>query len=172
MAMLLALVYDDQETAEKALNSAKAMESYGYLTIMDQALVRKNQKGKVEMDEQKHPVGRGAFAGGVVGAIFGTVFLVPVAGAAAGAAIGAMFGHGQKGGAGDFKTFTESVKKDLPNGGAAVILLGHTEGRERVINDLGKYGGRIHTLDLHEDELAALQKEVDRAAAKSKSAGQ
>ena len=100
-----------------------------------------NEKGKVEVDEQKHPVGRGAFAGGVIGAIFGTAFLIPVAGAAAGAAIGAMFGHGQKGGAEDFKSFTESVKKEIPNGGAAVILLGHTEARDRVINDLGKHGG-------------------------------
>ena len=172
MAMLLAIVYDDQNTAEKALSSAKAMESYGYLNIMDQALLKKNEKGKVEVDEKKHPVGRGAFAGGVLGAIFGTAFLIPVAGAAAGAAIGAMFGHGQKGGAEDFKSFTESVKKEIPNGGAAVILLGHTEARERVINDLGKHGGKIHTMDLHDDELAALQKEVDKAAAKNKSTAQ
>jgi uncharacterized membrane protein len=172
MAMLLALVYDDVETAEKSLDTAKAMESYGYLTIMDQALIKKNEKGKVEVDEKKHPVGRGAIAGGILGGIVGTVFLIPVAGVAAGAALGAIFGHGQKGGADDFKSFTEKVKADLPNGGAAVILLGHTEGPDRVINDLGGLGGRVYTLDLHEDQLAALQKEVDRAAAKHNAGAQ
>jgi uncharacterized membrane protein len=167
MAMLLAMIYDNQQTAEEALAAAKALESYGYLTIQDQTLVRKSDGGKVEMDENKHPVGRGAVVGGVVGAIFGTAILMPVAGAAAGAAVGAVIGHGNKGGADDFKKFSDDVARDLPDGGAAVVLLGSTDGRERVINDLGKYGGRLHTLDLHDDEVAAIQKEIDRAASRS-----
>jgi uncharacterized membrane protein len=164
MALLLALVYDNQQTAEEALATAKALESYGYLTIQDQTLVRKSDSGKVEMDEKKHPVGRGAIVGGVVGAIFGTAILMPVAGAAAGAAVGAVIGHGNKGGAEDFKRFSDEVSRDLPAGGAAIVLLGSTEGRERVIHDLGQHGGRLHTLDLHDDEVAAIQKEIDRAA--------
>ena len=167
MALLIALVYEDQATAEEALSAAKALESYGYLTIQDQTLVRKSDSGKVEMDEKKHPVGRGAVVGGVVGAIFGTAILMPVAGAAAGAAVGAVIGHGNKGGAEDFKKFSDDVSRDLPAGGAAVVLLGSTEARERVIHDLGKYGGRLHTLDLHDDEVAAIQKEIDRAAGKN-----
>jgi uncharacterized membrane protein len=165
MALLLAMVYDDQQTAETALTEAKALESYGYLTILDQTLVRKSDSGKVEMDEKKHPVGRGAIVGGVVGAIFGTAMLMPIAGAAAGAAVGAVIGHGNKGGADDFKDFCQQVAQDLPAGGAAVVLLGSTEGRERVIHDLGKTGGRLYTHDLHDDEVAAIQKEIDRAAA-------
>jgi uncharacterized membrane protein len=164
MALLLALVYDNQKTAEEALDAAKALESYGYMTIQDQTLVRKNDSGKVEMDEKKHPVGRGVIAGGVLGAIFGTAFLIPVAGAAAGAAVGAVIGHANKGGADDFKKFSEDVSKDLAPGGAAVVLLGSTEARERVIHDLGKHGGRLYTLDLHDDEVAAIQREIDRAA--------
>jgi len=167
MALLLAMVYDKQETAEAALETAKALESYGYLTILDQTLVRKSDSGKVELDEKKHPVGRGAITGGVVGAIFGTAFLMPVAGAAAGAAVGAVIGHGNKGGADDFKRFTGDVARDLPDGGAAVVLLGSTEGRDRVIHDLGQHGGQLHTLDLHDDEVAAIQKEIDRAAGQS-----
>ncbi len=167
MALLLAMVYEDQQTAENALSEAKALESYGYLKILDQTLVRKSDSGKVEMDEKKHPVGRGAIVGGVVGAIFGTAMFMPIAGAAGGAAIGAVIGHGNKGGADDFKEFRENVARDLPEGGAAVVLLGSTEGRERVIHDLGQFGGKLHTLDLHDDEVAAIQKEIDRAAGKS-----
>jgi uncharacterized membrane protein len=167
MALLIAMVYDDQQTAEQALTTAKALESYGYLTILDQALVRKSENGKVEMDEKKHPVGRGALVGGVVGAIFGTAMFMPVAGAAAGAAVGAVIGQGNKGGADDFKNFCNDVARDLPVGGAAVVLLGSTEGRERVIHDLGQHGGRLHTFDLHDDEVAAIQNEIDRAAGKS-----
>ena len=166
MALLLALVFDTQQTAEQALEGAKALETQGYLTIQDQTLVRKSDSGKIELDEKKHPVGRGAVAGGVIGGILGMAFLMPVAGAAAGAAVGAVVGHGNKGGADDFKTFTNNVGQDLPDGGAAVVLLGSTEARERVIHDMGQYGGRLHTLDLHDDEVAAIQKELDRAAGK------
>ncbi len=164
MAMLLALIYDDQKTAEQALDTAKALESYGYLTIQDQELVRKSESGKIDTDEKKHPVGRGAIVGGVVGAIFGTPFMMPVAGAAAGAAVGAVFGNAAKGGAEDFKNFTEKVSGELAPGGAAVVLLGSTEGRERVIHDLGQHGGRLYTLDIDDEEIADIQKQIDRAA--------
>ena len=46
-------------------------------------------------------------------------------------------------------------------------VLGSTEARERVIHDMGQYGGRLHTLDLHDDEVAAIQKELDRAGGRS-----
>jgi uncharacterized membrane protein len=167
MALLLALVYNDQETAEEALESAKALDANGYMTLQDQALVRKSDDGKVELDEKKHPTRRGAIAGGIVGAIFGTAFALPVAGAAAGAAVGAALGRGRKGDAEAFEKFRDDVSQDLPNGGAALVLLGSTEGRERVVHDLGRHGGRLYTLDLHDDEVAAIQKQIDRAAGES-----
>lgn len=164
MALMVAVIYDDQATADAAFSTAKALESAGYLTIMDQALVRKNDKGKTEIDAEKHPVRRGAVAGGVVGGILGLAFLSPLAGAAAGAAIGGAIGHSDKSGATDFNTFIESVKQRIPNGGAAIALVGQTDARDRVVHDLGSYGGTVLSFDVSEAELQALQAEVDRAA--------
>lgn len=164
MALMVAVIYDDQSTAEAAFSTAKALESAGYLTILDQALIRKNDKGKAEIDEEKHPVRRGAVAGGVVGGILGLAFLSPVIGAAAGAAVGGALGREGKSGATDFKTFTESVEQRIPNGGAAIVFLGQTEARDRVIHDLGSYGGTVLSFDISEAELQALQAEVDRAS--------
>jgi uncharacterized membrane protein len=164
MAGLYAIVYPDQQTAEQALETAKGLETAGYLTILEQALVRKNDKGEVSIDEEKHPVRRGAVAGGVIGAFVGVIFLAPVAGAAAGAGLGAILGKDRSGASGDFKSFTDTVSRELPNGGAAVVILGETDARERVIQNLGHYGGKVFSYDISSQELAAVQKEVDKIA--------
>jgi uncharacterized membrane protein len=161
---MFAVVYDDQATAEQAITMAKALESAGYATIYDQALIRKDEHGKAKLDEEKHPVRRGVVTGGVLGGILGLFFLAPAAGAAAGAALGGAVGHSEKSGAQDFKSFAEKIEREIPNGGAAIVLMGQTDARDRVVHDLGSYGGTVHSFDLKEEELAQLQREMNRAA--------
>jgi uncharacterized membrane protein len=165
MAALYAIVYPDHQTAEQVLETAKGLESAGYLKILEQALVRKSADGEVSIDNEKHPVRRGAVAGGVLGGIAGLIFLAPVAGVAIGAGLGAAVGKGDKsGGSGDFKSFRDTVSGDLPNGGAAVVIFGETEARDRVVQTLGHYGGTIHSMDISAGDLARLQKQVDKIA--------
>jgi uncharacterized membrane protein len=165
MAALYAIVYSDHETAERALETAKSLETAGYLKILEQALVHKSESGELSIDDEKHPVRHGAVVGGVLGGIAGLFFLAPFAGAAVGAGLGAVVGKGDASGAsGDFKSFRDRVSGELPNGGAAVIILGETDARERVMQNLGHYGGSVHSLDISAEELAALQKQVDKIA--------
>jgi uncharacterized membrane protein len=167
MAALIAIDYPDRATAEAALETVKGLETAGYLTVLEQALVSKNEKGHISVDEEKHPVRDGAVAGGVIGALAGLVFFAPVAGAAVGAAIGGVIGQSNKSGGGnDFEEFSKSVEQNLPNGGAALVVLGQTDARDRVIQNLGRHGGIVHSFDIHEDDLAKIQREVDRAAGK------
>lgn len=164
MAMMLALVYNDQDTGKRAYSTVESLESAGYVTILDSALLLKDKYGSIDVDKGKHPVRRGATAGAVIGGMLGLVFLAPVVGAAAGAAVGGAVSSGTDSGHREFKHFADSVKLEIPAGGSALVLLGHTDARDRVVHDLGSYGGRLMSFDVSEAELAAVQKEVDVAA--------
>lgn len=164
MAMMLALVYDGHDTADRAFSMAGSLESAGYATILDELVIRKNEHGSVEIDKERHPVRHGATAGAVVGGILGLVFFAPLAGAAAGAAVGGIVGKSNDSGHQQFKEFAEKVKVEIPNGGSAIVLLGETDARDRVVHDLGGLGGRLFTLDLSKAQLAELQKGIDASA--------
>jgi len=165
MANLYAIVYPDHKTAEQSLETAHGLQEAGYLKILEQALIRRSEDGDVTVDNEKHPVRRGVTVGGVVGGVAGLFFLAPLAGAAVGAGIGTFVGkHNASGAVGDFRDFRDTISKDLQPGGAAVVILGETEGRDRVVHDLGRLGGTVHALDISEKELAEIQKQVDKVS--------
>ncbi len=165
MAGLYAIAYPDAATANQAFDAAKGLEEAGYLTILEQALVTKENDGDVKIEGQKHPVRNAAIAGGVIGAIAGSMFLAPVVGAAVGASIGGVLGKGDASGANEeFKSFADSVSSELPNGGSALVILGQTNARERIIQTLGQFGGTVRSYDISDEQLELLQKQIDRAA--------
>jgi uncharacterized membrane protein len=165
MAILLALVYPDQDTAEKAATTARGLVEAGYLEILDSSLITKDAKGKLEHRGERHTVRTGLTTGAVVGGLTGLLFLVPVAGIAAGATLGGLIGKWAKSGAAnDFEKFRDQVSQDLQPGGAALVLLAQTDARDRIIHDLGKYGGILRSTDVSEEQLAEVQQEIDRAS--------
>jgi uncharacterized membrane protein len=165
MATLFAIVYPDRPTAERALETALGLETAGYLTILERALVTRNEQGKVDVSAQMHPVRNAAVTGGVIGAVAGLIFFAPVAGAAVGASIGAILGKGStSGGSGDFSSFSNDIKNELPNGGAALVLLARTDARDRVLQSMGQHGGTIRSHDISEEDLAAIQREASKYA--------
>jgi uncharacterized membrane protein len=170
MAILIALVYPDPMTAEQAELTARGLEEAGFLNILDVSLITKDAKGKIERHGERHPVRTGAVTGAVIGGFTGLLFLVPVAGVAAGAAFGSLFGKWAKsGGSSDFAKFREQVSNDLQPGGAALVLLGQTDGPDRIIHDLGQHGGILRSTDVSEEQLAAIQAEINKVSGASKS---
>jgi uncharacterized membrane protein len=166
MAILFALVYPDRATAEEAERTTHGLEEAGWLTIMDSSLVTQDEHGKVKHHGDRHTVRTGTVTGALLGGLVGTIFFVPVAGVAAGAAIGAAIGHSAKeGAASDFQAFRDQVGRDLQPGGAALLLLAESDARDRVIHDLGRLGGTLRSTDLSEEQLAAIQAEIDKVAA-------
>ena len=167
MAGLYAMTYPDHATAEGAMVRLKGLEEAGYLRILERALVLKDDKGNVDINETLHPVRDGALTGGVIGALAGLIFLAPIPGAAVGAAIGGLIGNiGSSGANSDFEAYAGTIKRELPNGGAAVVVLGASDARERVIQNLGEFGGTVHSFDIPDDDLAKIQNEVDRLSSK------
>ncbi|HET9661644.1 MAG TPA: DUF1269 domain-containing protein [Thermomicrobiales bacterium] len=167
MALMLALIYDTPDTADRAFTVVESLESARYVTILDRALLTKEKNGSVELEKEEHPVRHGATAGAVLGGMLGLIFLAPAAGAAAGAAVGAVVGRNADSGHREFKSFVNNVKTEIPKGGSAIVLLGDTDAPDRVIHDLGSFGGRLLSYDLSDDQLAALQQEVDTVAKQS-----
>jgi uncharacterized membrane protein len=170
MAILFALVYPDQATAEQAALTAKGLVEAGYLDILDSSLITKNAKGKIEHQGERHTVRTGLTAGVIIGGLTGILFFVPVAGMAAGGAMGGLIGKWAKsGGSGDFKHLRDQIDRDLVPGGAALVMLGETDARERVIHDLGRHGGILRSTDVTDQQLAEIQQEIDKVAGVGKS---
>ncbi len=165
MAMLFALVYPDQATAEEASKTVKGLEEAGWVTVLDESLVTKDENGKVKHHGERHPIRGGAVTGAVLGGLTGFVFAVPVLGLAAGGAVGAYLGKKRTDGtAKDFQDFGDQVAADLQPGGAGLLLLAQTDARERVINDLGRLGGTLRSTDFSDQQLAEIQAEIDKVA--------
>lgn len=166
MATLFAIVYPDKDLAVSAFDQAKALENAGYMNIMEQALISKDDHGEIKIGDEKHPVLKGAGIGAVVGVLTGAIFLIPVAGLALGAAVGGLLGrHGKSGAEADFNQFQQSVANELQPGGGAILLLIQTDAPDRVVNDLGHFGGKLISYDLTDAQLAELQKEIDKLSA-------
>jgi uncharacterized membrane protein len=163
MATLFAIVYPDLATAERAAATARDLAQSGYLNILDSALVSKDAEGKVDHHGERHTVRTGAVTGALLGGLTGAIFLVPVLGLAAGAAVGGYFGKQRKSGASsDFEAFRDQVSNDLQPGGAALLVLGQTDGPDRVIHEMGQHGGTVRSTDLSEQQLAEIQSEINK----------
>lgn len=165
MATLFALVYPDQTTAEQTLETAKGLQDAGFMRILEQAVIVKTADGKIERKDESHPVRGGVIGGVILGGLTGLIFAIPVFGLAAGAALGGWIGKMRKSGATtDFDKFRKEVGEELQPHGSALLLLASTEGPERVRFELAKYGGKLFSTDLSDEQIAELQKELDKTA--------
>lgn len=168
MATLFAIIYPSKDQATNAFDQAKALENAGYMKIMEQALISKDNSGEIKIGDENHPVLKGAGIGAAIGVITGAIFLIPVAGLALGAVAGSLFGRwGKSGAEDDFKGFQQNVAQELQPGGGAILLLIQTDSPDRVVNDLGHFGGKLMSYDLSDDQLAELQKEIDKLSGQS-----
>lgn len=166
MATLFAIIYPSKDQATSAFDQAQALENAGYMKIMEQALISKDSSGEIKVGDENHPVLKGAGIGAVVGVLTGAIFLIPVAGLALGLAVGGLLGrYGKSGAEDDFKKFQQTVTSELKPGGGAILLLIQTEAPDRVVNDLGHFGGKLMSYDLSEQQMAELQKEIDKLSA-------
>ncbi len=168
MATLFAIIYPSKDLATNAFDQAKALESAGYMKIMEQALISKDSSGEIKIGDENHPVLKGAGIGAAIGVLTGAIFLIPVAGLALGVVAGSLLGRwGKSGAEDDFKGFQQNVAHELQPGGSAILLLIQTDAPDRVVNDLGHFGGKLMSYDLSKEQLDELQKEIDKLSSQS-----
>jgi uncharacterized membrane protein len=140
MSALVAVAYPDRDTAEQVRQELILMTKERLVQLED-AVVVENQGGKIKLSQAMNTTASGAAGGALWGGLIGLIFLAPLLGMAVGAASGAIGGKMADVGVDD--TFVKDLGARLQPGAAALIALGSSTARDKVIERVRPYGGEI-----------------------------
>jgi len=150
MSTLVAVAYPDLGTAEQVRGELVQATKERILTLEDAVLVEHRSDGKIKLHQAMSTSGAGAAGGALWGGLIGLIFLAPLFGMAVGAASGALAGKATDAGVND--RFMKDLGEALSPGGAALIALGRTDARDKLIERVRPYGGEIIQTSLSKDE--------------------
>jgi uncharacterized membrane protein len=150
MSTLVAVAYPDLGTAEQVRAELVQATKERILSLEDAVLVEHRSDGKIKLHQAMSTSGAGAAGGALWGGLIGLIFLAPLFGMAVGAASGALAGKATDAGVND--RFMKDLGEALPPGGAALIALGRTDARDKLIERVRPYGGEIIQTSLSKDE--------------------
>jgi uncharacterized membrane protein len=162
MSTLVAIAYPDAATAEQVRRELVQATKEHLVRLEDAVVVEHGPDGKIKLNQAMSTTGVGAAGGALWGGLIGLIFLAPLLGMAVGAAAGAVGGKATDVGVND--NFMKELGAKLPAGGAALIALGSTDARDKVIERLKPYGGDILQTSLSSDEEERLRAALQPAA--------
>ena len=163
MSTLVAVAYPDTATADRVRGELLQAAKEHLLSLEDIVVVERQVGGKVKLHQAVSPAGAGAAGGAMWGGLIGLLFLAPLFGMAIGAATGAFSGKLTDVGIND--NFMRELGTKLPEGGAAVILLGTSEARDKVVERVRQYGGEVIQTSLSSEEEERLRAGLGASAA-------
>jgi uncharacterized membrane protein len=163
MSTLIAVAYPDKDTAESVRNELIQATKERILQLEDCVVVVHGEDGKIKLHQAVGTTGAGAAGGALWGGLIGLLFLAPLVGMAIGAAAGAAGGAATDLGVDD--NFMKTLGAKLTPGSAAVIALGQTEARDKVIERLRPYGGEIIQSNLAADQEEHLREALAASGA-------
>ena len=164
MSTLAAIAYPDMGTAEQVRQELVQATKEHLVQLEDAVIVEHEPGGKIRLHQAVGATGAGAAGGAMWGGLIGLLFLAPLVGMAVGAATGAMGAKVSDLGVSD--DFVRQLGARLKPGAAALIVLGSTDARDKVIERVKSYGGEvIHTSLSHEEEDQLRAALGERAAA-------
>jgi uncharacterized membrane protein len=161
MSDLIAVAYDDVNTAETVRAKLFDLQSQQLIAIEDAVVVEREMDGKVKLRQLRSGVGMGAAGGALWGGLIGLIFLVPFLGAAMGAAAGAAAGSLTDSGVDD--DFMRQVGQELQPGKAALFVLLTKSTPEKVLPEVAPYGGHILRTSLSPEAEAQLREAAQAA---------
>jgi uncharacterized membrane protein len=164
MANMVAIAYDDVDTAQQVMGSVGELVTEHSLTIDDAVIIERKEGGKVKL-HQPSTAGAGAAGGALWGGLIGLLFLNPFLGMAIGAASGAAAGAASDYGVDD--NFMKELGQKLQPGNAAVLVLVREATQDKVVPELSKYGGHLLQSSLSNDQEHELQAALDNGLAAS-----
>lgn len=166
MKTLIAVIYKHQpDAAAKTLDRLRDLEEEYLIDLHDAVIVRRNEKGKLTLQQSVSLASSGAWGGSFWGLLIGLIFAGPlgmVVGGAAGAGIGALTGS-----LGDFginDDFIRSLSKDVEPCCSALFVLARSMTTDKVIAELQGTGGSVIKTSLPADVEARLQAALEAAA--------
>ena len=158
MADLIAIGYDDENTAAQAGDEARRLAKDLIIEADAIAVIRRDAEGKYHVTTTHHPVGTGATWGMFWGLLFGMLFFVPVFGMAFGAGWGALMGKITK--SGISKEFQDQVRDLVKPGTSALFLVVEKVTPDKAVDALSKFGGTVLKSSLSKDAEQELQAEL------------
>jgi uncharacterized membrane protein len=129
----------------------------------DAVVVEHQQDGKIKLHQAMGTTGAGAAGGALWGGLIGLIFLAPLLGMAVGAASGALAGKMTDIGVDD--NFMKDLGARLQPGGAALIALGSTDARDKLLDRVKGYGGDVLQTSLKTEEEDRLRAALGAGAA-------
>lgn len=158
MKTLIAVIYKHQpDAAAKTLNRLHDLEEEYLIDLSDAVIVRRNEKGKLTLQQSVNLVSSGAWTGSFWGILIGMFFgpLGWAVGGAAGAGIGALSGYLSDYGIND--DFIRSLSQEVEPCCSALFVLARSMTTDKVIAALEGSGGRVIKTSLPADIEARLQ---------------
>jgi uncharacterized membrane protein len=149
MSNLVAIAYPDRSTAERVREELVQATKEHLVRLEDAVIVEHETGGKIKLHQIRSLTGAGAAGGALWGGLIGLIFLAPLFGMAVGAASGAVAGKVSDLGVDD--NFVKDLGAKLPPGAAALIALGSTDARDKLIDRVKPYGGEIIQTSLSRD---------------------
>jgi uncharacterized membrane protein len=151
---LVAIAYPDVATAQTVSGNLATAVKEHTIELEDLVIVERKPDGKVKL-HQPSMTAMGATGGALWGGLIGLIFFVPLFGMAIGAAAGAASGKMSDRGVDD--KFMKQLGEELPEGGAALILLIRKVSIDKILPEITIPGKVIQTSlsDEHEEQLTA-----------------
>ena len=162
MSNLIAVAYPDVATADQVRGVLVQATREHLMALEDAVVVEHRDDGKIKLHQSTSTTGAGAAGGALWGGLIGLIFLAPLFGMAIGAASGAAAGALTDVGADD--NFMKELGERLQPGSAALIVLGQSEARDKVLERVAPYGGDVIQTSLSQDAEDHLRAALSGAA--------
>jgi uncharacterized membrane protein len=162
MNHLIAVAYPDVATADQVRRELVGATKEHLMSLQDAVVVEHRSDGKIKLHQAMSTAGAGAAGGAMWGGLIGLIFLAPLVGMAIGAASGGAAGAMSDVGVDD--KFMKELGARLEPGGAALIMLGRAEARDKVLERVAPYGGEVIQTSLSKDDEENLRAALGDAA--------
>jgi uncharacterized membrane protein len=162
MSTLVAIAYPDAQTAERVRQEMIEATKEHLVDLEDAVVIEHMPDGKIKLHQAMSPAGTGAAGGAVWGGLIGLIFLAPLLGMAVGAASGAMAGKVSDVGVND--DFMKDLGAKLPQGSAALLVLGRSDAPDKLIERVKPYGGHVVQSSLSEEREEDLRRALGEPA--------
>lgn len=169
MRTLIAVIYKHQpEAAARTLDRLRDLDEEYLIELHDAVIVRRNEKGKLTLQQSVNLTSAGALGGSLWGILIGLIFAGPLGspvGGLAGAGIGALSGYLNDYGIDD--DYIRSLSKEVEPCCSALFVVAHSMTAERMIAALEGTGGKVVKTSLPADVEVRLQEAVRKARAEA-----
>lgn len=160
MSTLVIVDYPTEFQAEEVRLQLLKMQKDYLIDLEDAVVVKKNEKGKVKLQQLMNLTATGAVAGGFWGLLIGLLFMNPLLGVAVGAGAGAASGALTDVGINDH--FMKQLGEKMQFGHSLLFVLFRNVTADKALEELKGTGGTIIQTSLDHDDEERLRQAMEK----------